>query len=1071
MSMKKLLKNRLVKTIFGGFFALIMMVTSVASPLTQVTNVYAEPVEEVVEVGEAVEAEETAEAKETVEAEAQVIETTPSGKSCKESLEGIGWLVCPETGMISKAVDWMYNMIQQFLVINPVKAEEGQPIFEVWKYFRGITNIVFIIFLLIVIYSQITGVGITNYGIKKALPKLIVMAILVNLSFIICSLAVDVSNIFGDGLRGIFGNIEVASTAALDWSSLPGGTVSMADIFEALSGGILIGGALLAFAPGTVFMLIPVALGALVAVASGLITIALRQALVALLIMIAPLAMVANILPNTEPLFRKWKDLLTKMLMFYPMFSLLFGASHLAGFAIIASAKDGFGIILGVAVQIFPLFFSWKLMEMSGTMLGTINSKIRTLTTKPLASANAYAESRKTLTNARRLQYGDDPASHLRRFLDNRKALRENTTESLLQMRKNDANTYVQRKIAAGYNPKTAKKTDGDFTPNNYTKIAKDLSNSTLINTRTKMGTEHVISNYGDYYVDRKLRDGKKYDSERGGISKEALRIARANDKEYQRSKLGGEEFLEVYRAQMVKEHDEEADVEYASKVMLETVPENATQEQWDQYNHFILSAAGGLGENRADRVRGKIISRAAGVEAAQRRDIGYVGAKWALPKYDSRNMFVGYHHDSEGYAINRNGERIESTRGYLLEHDPSQLWWWENVDPVYGPYFDWTDENGNFITRVYKSNSSAMKELMSNFDIPINDPVNNLYTILSGIDPKNNNLTIPENLSEIGKLNMKFMGLGNLKTTLSRSLGVFKEKNAAFGPMVAEMVKEGTIKNATDLNFAYLDSLNKTTKPGNFNIQDGDAIDMDIKMLDKTEWSETFRPDELPFTENIDKKRISGTRYDGEGNLIKVSPEESTYEDLMRTIESKHATPFAVKAIVMMSRITPSTLDNQKISTLVKWKKLLDVIERDYSDAITESGYSKELEKVKRRFAARLNHSQSGNGDNSGNSGVGNDGDISNEPQNEPVIPLNELNDAGARTPQAIRNILMELDDIYNDSSNDAFMFRSKLEELLTERGLDQALEEFNMQVDVSEMNIDELYRIANSILGRYMD
>ena len=174
-----------------------------------------------------------------------------------------------------------------------------------------------------VIYSQLTGIGLSNYGLKKTLPKLIVTAVLANVSFLICSLAVDVSNIIGDSLRGVFESVEESVLAASDLDSVD---ISYASIYGALAGGsvLAIGGAAVAFSQGMIWMFIPTALGALVAAASGLITIALRQAVVVILIMIAPLAIVANILPNTEKWFTKWKDLLTRMLVFYPMFSLLF---------------------------------------------------------------------------------------------------------------------------------------------------------------------------------------------------------------------------------------------------------------------------------------------------------------------------------------------------------------------------------------------------------------------------------------------------------------------------------------------------------------------------------------------------------------------------------------------------------------------------------------------------------------------------------------------------------------------------------------------------------------------------
>ena len=139
------------------------------------------------------------------------VNNTSSGDACKDSLGVIGWLVCPVTGKIAEATDWLYNKIENILAIKPLSMVEESPIHLIWKYCRGIANIVFIIFLLIVIYSQVTGLGINNYGVKRLLPKLIVAAILVNLSFHICILAVDISNIIGNSLRGVFTAVEQAS--------------------------------------------------------------------------------------------------------------------------------------------------------------------------------------------------------------------------------------------------------------------------------------------------------------------------------------------------------------------------------------------------------------------------------------------------------------------------------------------------------------------------------------------------------------------------------------------------------------------------------------------------------------------------------------------------------------------------------------------------------------------------------------------------------------------------------------------------------------------------------------------
>jgi len=424
MIAKRQSKKRWQRIVFGCLFAVIGALSLIAPT----SKVYADPVVDDATV-ETVTPEETA----------QVV-----GQSCEDSLGALGWLVCPTTGKISEAVDWLYDKIEDILVINPVEMKDGTPIYEIWKYMRGVTNIVFIIFLLVVIYSQLTGVGISNYGIKKVLPKLIVVAILVNLSYVICSLAVDLSNVIGSSLRGVFTSIEESTLATMQVGE--GARVSISSMYASLADGaaLAVGAGIIAFETGAIWMLIPVVLGAVVAVASGLITIALRQAVVALLVMISPLAIVAYMLPNTEDLFKKWKKLLTRMLVFYPMFSLLFGASSLAGWAIITSASDGFWVMLGVAVQIFPLFFSWSLMKMSGTVLGTINSKITGFMAKPLATNRAWANSHREEMRQRNLASGKayTPSLRLMQFMSNRRIAREAETKEYAATVQNRALAY-----------------------------------------------------------------------------------------------------------------------------------------------------------------------------------------------------------------------------------------------------------------------------------------------------------------------------------------------------------------------------------------------------------------------------------------------------------------------------------------------------------------------------------------------------------------------------------------------------------------------------------------------------
>ena len=419
MIAKRNLKKGIRKRIFGCFFAIFLLLFNLFGAIPgAVENVYAAPEEEAVSTGE----------------------------SCQDTLEPLGWLVCPAIDKISKAADFLYDKIEDILVINPVEAEDGSPVYEVWKYFQGVTNIVFVIFLLVIVFSQITGWGINNYGIKKALPKLIIAAVLVNLSFYICSLLVDVSNIFGGGLRGLLESVEASAGVGMEVGEMSG--AGLAEMYTSIAAGTIFSiiGIEVGFETGAIWMLIPLVLGALVSVVIGLVTIAMRQAVVVLLIMIAPLAMIAYILPNTEQWFKKWKRLFFQMLIFYPAFSLLFGASSLAGWAIIASSNgSGFAVLIGVAVQIFPLFFSWSLMKMSGTILGTINSKLNGLASRPLGGVRGWAESHRELSKYKHLASRDSytPSMKLQKFLSDRKIARDEETKEHAETVKNRGLAYA----------------------------------------------------------------------------------------------------------------------------------------------------------------------------------------------------------------------------------------------------------------------------------------------------------------------------------------------------------------------------------------------------------------------------------------------------------------------------------------------------------------------------------------------------------------------------------------------------------------------------------------------------
>lgn len=301
--------------------------------------------------------------------------------TCTSQIGAIGWLICPTTGLLAKGIDALYGLIQGLLDVKPLEMKGDSPIYQVWSYMRNIANICFIIFLLVIIYSQITGYGINNYGVKKSLPRLIVTAMVVNFSFLFCAIAVDISNILGNGLKDLLAGIaeSAISSGAVDGSKTATGFYSLFSTVAAGGTGLALSFAFPGGPLGLLLAFIPLIIGGIISVIVGLLVLGLRQALVIFLVSISPIAFVLYILPNTEKHFQKWKKTFSQMLFFYPMFSMLFGVSKLASMVLITSATTPFGLLVGAAVQVLPLLLAAGLMKLSGSALGGISNVLNSL--------------------------------------------------------------------------------------------------------------------------------------------------------------------------------------------------------------------------------------------------------------------------------------------------------------------------------------------------------------------------------------------------------------------------------------------------------------------------------------------------------------------------------------------------------------------------------------------------------------------------------------------------------------------------------------------------------------------
>lgn len=285
---------------------------------------------------------------------------------------GLGWLICPVMTFVANINDAAYGSISGFLDIKPAILSSGDNsgAKQGWDFFRNIANAIFAVIFLWIIFSQISNVGVSNYGIKKILPRLIIGALLVNLSYYLCQIFVDLSNILGhtlkDALESGAGEIGTESEAAGWISSTAAALVGVGGVaaFAALAIGI------------------PTLAAGFLAIMTVFIILVVRQAGIILLISMSPIAFAAWLLPNTEDLFKKWMKMFRGLLLVFPIISLLYGAGKLAGAVLASSATvdpnnpDETLQLVALAATTMPLIATPFVLQNSLSSLGSIGAKI-----------------------------------------------------------------------------------------------------------------------------------------------------------------------------------------------------------------------------------------------------------------------------------------------------------------------------------------------------------------------------------------------------------------------------------------------------------------------------------------------------------------------------------------------------------------------------------------------------------------------------------------------------------------------------------------------------------------------
>lgn len=315
--------------------------------------------------------------------------------TCETSGSTLGWILCPIiNGSLGGAQSLFKHFVEPALMEAPLSTDTStvNPVMTIWKSFRTLGNIVLIFALLFVVFGQSIGGGLVDaYTAKKTIPRILVAAILINLSIYICAVLIDVFNILGHGIvrliiaplkdggqfkiqlhdskTGYFGIIAALLALGLSaaiWKSFSRGHQSTGDP----------GGAFVSMLPYILlFIVIPVFL----AIMSIFITLIMRKAIILSLVVVSPIALALFAVPGADKYAKKWLDAFIKTLMVYPIITGIFGISQvLAVITYNTGEKDSVTVLIATLIIAFaPLFMIPFAFKLSGGVIGGLANTVK----------------------------------------------------------------------------------------------------------------------------------------------------------------------------------------------------------------------------------------------------------------------------------------------------------------------------------------------------------------------------------------------------------------------------------------------------------------------------------------------------------------------------------------------------------------------------------------------------------------------------------------------------------------------------------------------------------------------
>lgn len=223
---------------------------------------------------------------------------------------GTSWATDVLTGLIGiiiSALGLILILVMKglLLIANYQHFIDPEGIVNGWKIVRDICNMFFVLILMLIAFGTI--LNLPEYSYKKWLPKLILMAILINFSKTICGLLIDFAQVvmltFVNAFKDVAGANLINILGVKD-------IVTLAESSEKVSDWEVIG----AYVLGLIYLVI-----AIIVIVAMMAMLAMRLVMIWIYVVLSPLAYLLSAFPGGSKYSGQWWSEFTKNLIVGPV--------------------------------------------------------------------------------------------------------------------------------------------------------------------------------------------------------------------------------------------------------------------------------------------------------------------------------------------------------------------------------------------------------------------------------------------------------------------------------------------------------------------------------------------------------------------------------------------------------------------------------------------------------------------------------------------------------------------------------------------------------------------------------